>query len=68
MSLLTGILAGLFGGLLGIGGGFVMIPLMGGLLEVGQHRAHGTSLAAMVFVGIVGALSGFLEWPQATRV
>lgn len=53
---MTGILAGLLGGLLGIGGGFVMIPLMVGLLKVGQHRAHGTSLAAMVFVGIMGSV------------
>ena len=56
MSFLIGILAGLFGGLLGIGGGFVMIPLMVGLLKDGQHRAHGTSLAAMVFVGIMGSV------------
>lgn len=61
MSFLIGLLAGVFGGLLGIGGGFVMIPLMVGLLKVGQHRAHGTSLAAMVFVGIVGATTYALK-------
>jgi len=57
MSLLIGLSAGIFGGLLGIGGGIVMIPLMVSLLKVSQHRAHGTSLAAMVFLGAVGAVT-----------
>jgi len=44
MSFLIGLLAGIFGGLVGLGGGIVMIPLMVGILKVGQHKAHGTSL------------------------
>lgn len=55
MSFLIGFLGGLFGGLLGIGGGIVMIPLMVVFLKVRQHSAHGTSLAVMVFIGMVGA-------------
>ncbi len=61
MTFLIGFLAGIFGGLLGIGGGIVMIPLMVGFLKVTQHKAHGTSLAAMVFVGLVGAATYALQ-------
>ncbi|HXX53496.1 MAG TPA: sulfite exporter TauE/SafE family protein [Thermodesulfovibrionales bacterium] len=55
MSVLIGLLAGILGGLLGMGGGIIMIPLMVSLLDITQHRAHGTSLAAMVFIGLIGA-------------
>lgn len=43
----VGLLAGFLSGVLGIGGGVVMVPL---LLLVGfsQHQAQGTSLAAML--------------------
>ena len=43
----VGLLAGFLSGVLGIGGGVVMVPL---LLPVGfsQHQAQGTSLAAML--------------------
>ncbi|HXX79945.1 MAG TPA: TSUP family transporter, partial [Thermodesulfovibrionales bacterium] len=61
MSVLIGLLAGILGGLLGIGGGIVMIPLMVGLLKVTQHRALGTSLAAMIFIGLVGAATYALQ-------
>lgn len=52
-----GFLSGFFGGLLGIGGAVVMIPLMVSFLGLGQHRAHGTSLVVVVFTGISGAVS-----------
>ena len=54
-SLLIGFAAGLFGGLVGLGGGVVMIPLMVGVAGLRQKEAHGTSLVALVFTGIVGA-------------
>lgn len=57
MNLLIGLLAGVFGGLVGLGGGVIMIPLMVGFLKLGQHRAHGTSLVALVFTGISGAVT-----------
>jgi len=40
-----------------VGGGIVMIPLMVGILKMGQHKAHGTSLVALVFTGISGAIT-----------
>jgi uncharacterized protein len=57
MSFLIGFLAGLFGGLVGLGGGIIMIPLMVGILKLDQHKAHGTSLVALVFTGISGAVA-----------
>jgi uncharacterized membrane protein YfcA len=54
MSFLIGFLAGTFGGLVGLGGGVVMIPLMVGLLKLKQSSAHGTSLVALIFTGLAG--------------
>jgi uncharacterized membrane protein YfcA len=57
ISLMIGLAAGFFGGLVGLGGGLIMIPLMVGILKLGQHQAHGTSLVALVFTGLSGAVS-----------
>jgi hypothetical protein len=54
-SFLIGLLAGTFGGLVGLGGGVVMIPLMVGVAGLVQKQAHGTSLVAVVVTGLVGA-------------
>lgn len=56
ISLIIGLSAGIFGGLVGLGGGLIMIPLMCIFLQLGQHKAHGTSLVALVFTGISGAI------------
>ena len=53
--LAVGLLTGLAGGLLGVGGGFVMVPAMVYLLRTPQREANGTSLAVIVPVAIVGA-------------
>lgn len=42
-----GLLAGIFSGFMGIGGGVIMIPLMILLLGFNQHEAQGTSLAVL---------------------
>ncbi|GAB6181920.1 sulfite exporter TauE/SafE family protein [Desulfotomaculum defluvii] len=57
MNLLIGLAAGFFGGLVGLGGGVIMIPLMVGVLKMGQHMAHGTSLVALIFTGLSGAIT-----------
>lgn len=54
-SLAIGVAAGTFGGLVGLGGGIVMIPLMVHFAGLRQHQAHGTSLVALVFTGVGGA-------------
>jgi len=57
MSFLIGLLAGLFGGITGGGGGIVSIPLLVGILKMDQHSAHGISLVALVFTGLAGAIT-----------
>jgi uncharacterized protein len=59
-SFAIGTLAGLLGSLAGMGGGFVMIPLMTSRhigLRLTQHEAHGTSLFAVAATGFAGAFS-----------
>jgi len=56
-SCVIGLVAGTFGGLIGIGGGIIMVPLMGEILKLPQHKAHGTSLVALVFTGISGSIT-----------
>ncbi|MFD3005581.1 sulfite exporter TauE/SafE family protein [Thermus tengchongensis] len=61
MGFLIGVLGGAFGGLVGLGGGVVMVPLMVGLLKLSQHKAHGTSLVAVFFTGLMGAVTYGLQ-------
>lgn len=46
--LVIGLLGGLFAGLLGLGGGVVMIPLLALWLRLPQHQAQMTSLAVLL--------------------
>lgn len=46
--LVTGLGGGLLSGLFGVGGGIVMVPLLGAILGLDQHRAQGVTLAAML--------------------
>ncbi|HTZ39901.1 MAG TPA: sulfite exporter TauE/SafE family protein [Syntrophales bacterium] len=57
LSLVIGFLAGIFGGIAGVGGGAVMIPMMVGILKLSQHKASGTSLMTLVFTGIAGTIT-----------
>ena len=43
-----GVIGGLSSGLLGIGGGLVIIPLLSAWLDMPQHQAQATSLAVML--------------------
>ena len=61
IGIMSGLLGGFFGGLLGLGGGIIMIPLMTWLAKMTQHQAHGTSLVAIVFTAIVGGTTYFLH-------
>lgn len=62
----TGVAGGTFGGLTGVGGGAIMVPLLTGLLKMPQHRAHGTSLAVIIFIAMAGAVpyivAGDINW------
>ncbi len=54
---LIGLVAGIAGGMFGIGGGAIMVPAMVLILGMDQKFATGTSLAAQVLpIGILGAI------------
>jgi uncharacterized membrane protein YfcA len=52
-----GTLAGAFSGLFGVGGGTVIVPLLIFWFAYGERLATGTSLAAIVPIGLLGALA-----------
>ena len=66
MYLGIGLVAGFVSGLLGIGGGLIMVPLLVGWLGMPLKRALGTSLltiVALVIPGtIVHAALGHIDW------
>lgn len=53
----VGTLAGAFSGLFGVGGGTVIVPLLIIWFGYGERLATGTSLAAIVLIGLLGALA-----------
>ena len=55
--LILGLLAGIFGGMFGIGGATILIPALVFVFGLTQHQAQGTSLAALLPpVGILAVL------------
>jgi len=68
--IVIGLLAGILSGIVGIGGGLLMIPMMIFFLGLSQHTAQGTSLAVMLPpIGILAVMNyykaGFVEWKFA---
>jgi uncharacterized protein len=63
---LMGLAAGFASGLLGVGGGIVMVPVMSGLFGMPLKRALGTSLVIIAFMVIPGtavhAALGHIDW------
>ena len=59
--ILWGIPLGIVSGIIGIGGGVLMIPIMVYFLKFKMHQAVGTSTALMIFTAIGGALSFWLN-------
>lgn len=62
----VGLLAGVMGGLLGVGGGIVIVPLLILLLKIETKIAIGTSLAAIVPTAIMASWKhhqlGHVDW------
>jgi len=56
-AIIIGVAAGVLGGLLGVGGGALFVPGLVIFVGLSQHQAEGTSLLAIVPVGLVGAYS-----------
>lgn len=54
MTLLTGVIAGILSGLLGVGGGIVLVPMMVFGLGMSQHIAQGISLLVIIPTAFAG--------------
>ena len=67
--LVIGALGGTIGGLVGVGGGIVMVPMYVALGGFRQHLASGTSLGVMIAISLAGAIPylvrGQWDWPLA---
>lgn len=68
--LALGLFAGVLSGLVGLGGGFVIVPALVFLFGFSQHRAQGTTLALLVPpIGILAAWTyyqrGFVDFKAA---
>ncbi|OGW90040.1 MAG: hypothetical protein A3A73_03790 [Omnitrophica bacterium RIFCSPLOWO2_01_FULL_50_24] len=48
--------AGIFSGLLGIGGGLILVPFFHYLLKMNMHQAIGTSLVIIIPTALAGAI------------
>ncbi len=68
----TGGLVGFLTGIIGLGGGYVMVPSMVYVLKAPMKIAIGTSLASFVWFALVGALiklyEGFVDLPAAVAM
>lgn len=66
---LIGILGGLVGGLFGVGGGIIFVPLLILLKNFDPHLAIGTSFAAIIPTAAIGAYRHFgaraIDWKTA---
>lgn len=51
-----GLIAGLASGYVGVGGGFIMVPLMLAVLDIPMSLASGTSLIAIIILAIPGVI------------
>jgi uncharacterized membrane protein YfcA len=63
--ILLGLLVGVLSGIVGIGGGIMIVPVLVSLFHMSQHKAQGTSLTALL--APVGALA-FWEYYKAGNV
>ena len=51
-----GVIAGFMSGYVGVGGGFIMVPLFVSMLGIPMHLASGTSLTAVCILAIPGVI------------
>ncbi len=64
MLILIGAVGGVLSGAFGVGGGFIMVPLLSGVARLDHRRASATSLVAIIPAAVVGAI----EYAVAGRV
>jgi len=67
-----GVFGGVLSGLLGVGGGVIMVPLLVLWARYGQRDAHAASLGAIIPISIAGALTygvaGRVYWADAAAL
>ena len=54
--MLVGLVAGVLAGFVGLGGGFIIIPLFVNVLGLPMKKASGTSLASVCILALPGAI------------
>lgn len=57
LTVLAGLFVGVASGILGVGGGILLVPMMTIGFGLPQHLAQGTSLAAIIPTSVVGAVT-----------
>lgn len=63
--IIAGFVTGILSGLFGVGGGFLLIPALMGVAQVGIQYAMATSLVAIVIISGSGLLT---NWPALAQV
>ncbi len=64
--LMVGLVAGMLGGIVGVGGGIIIVPALVYFLGFSQHTAQGTSLGLIMLpVGILGFLQYYYSCQKA---
>ncbi len=68
--IIIGLLAGILSGLVGVGGGIIMVPLLVLLVGFSQHQAQGTSLTVLLVPVTAVAVfnyykEGYVNWKYA---
>jgi uncharacterized protein len=70
--LVIGLVAGLFSGIFGVGGGILIVPLLVALAAYPPKTAMATSLAAILFTATAAALShasqGNVAWKEGALI
>ena len=71
--LIIGLLAGVLSGLVGVGGGIIMVPMLVLILGFSQHQAQGTSLTVLVVPVTAIAVfnyykEGYINWRYAAII
>jgi hypothetical protein len=66
---LLGVIAGVFSGLIGIGGGVIIVPALVFLFGFSQHQAQGTTLALLAPpIGILAAWTYYAQGYVDVRI
>lgn len=60
--ILLGAIAGIFSGLVGVGGGVIIVPILVFWFKFSQHLAQGTTLALLV--SPIGILAAWTYYPE----